>query len=176
MDKLNTPFSTTWLLAPYCAWLGYGMSHPWSRADMQRHISTRVTSGSIGVRRPSKQDGNYSDSLHQMYHYARYIYIGTPGRNLVLSQCRIDNIDPHLVSVQPRNESLAPWFLGALALHFILCSTFCPLRIGRLDNGPEIDFACICRSSRCRRSACCSRYGGGFTYCLASPSSTRSKA
>lgn len=24
MHDLNTPFSTTWFLAPYCAWLGYG--------------------------------------------------------------------------------------------------------------------------------------------------------
>jgi len=24
MHGLNTPFSTTWFLAPYCAWLGYG--------------------------------------------------------------------------------------------------------------------------------------------------------
>jgi len=24
MHNLNTPFSTTWFLAPYCAWLGYG--------------------------------------------------------------------------------------------------------------------------------------------------------
>lgn len=23
MHGLNTPFSTTWFLAPYCAWLGY---------------------------------------------------------------------------------------------------------------------------------------------------------
>jgi hypothetical protein len=24
MHGLNTRFSTTWFLAPYCAWLGYG--------------------------------------------------------------------------------------------------------------------------------------------------------
>jgi hypothetical protein len=34
MHGLNTPFSTTWFLAPYCAWLGYGMS---SRLVAQRH-------------------------------------------------------------------------------------------------------------------------------------------
>lgn len=26
MHGLRTPFSTTWFLAPYCAWLGYGKS------------------------------------------------------------------------------------------------------------------------------------------------------
>jgi benzodiazapine receptor len=26
MHNLNTPFSTTWFLGPYVAWLAYGMS------------------------------------------------------------------------------------------------------------------------------------------------------
>lgn len=28
MHSLNTDFSTTWFLAPYCAWLGYGEYAP----------------------------------------------------------------------------------------------------------------------------------------------------
>lgn len=28
MHNLNTPFSTTWFLGPYCAWLAYGKSYP----------------------------------------------------------------------------------------------------------------------------------------------------
>ena len=34
MHGLNTPFSTTWFLAPYCAWLGYGM-FPYATLDQR---------------------------------------------------------------------------------------------------------------------------------------------
>ena len=46
MHNLNTAFSTTWFLAPYCAWLGYGECLEWfggvaRLADCCSHLPQR---------------------------------------------------------------------------------------------------------------------------------------
>lgn len=38
MHGLSTPFSTTWFLAPYCAWLGYGERTSSFGTDITSHL------------------------------------------------------------------------------------------------------------------------------------------
>lgn len=53
MHGLNTPFSTTWFLAPYCAWLGYGESQ-WMVYGVALTTATYLNAGYVFLNRDRK--------------------------------------------------------------------------------------------------------------------------
>ena len=53
MHNLNTAFSTTWFLAPYCAWLGYGEYLEWfgGVARLADAVATYLNGGYVWLNR-----------------------------------------------------------------------------------------------------------------------------
>lgn len=54
MHGLNTPFSTTWFLAPYCAWLGYGQLSRVMNEKETDFLATYLNGGFIWMNRDKR--------------------------------------------------------------------------------------------------------------------------